>query len=206
MTRVRFPLAIVLLSAACAAPPPPAPAPAPEPPPTPAAPAAEPVIGYVQVTASALNVRRKPSTAADVLTLVKRGERLPLLATTESWSKVRLESGETGWVSSQHVSREGAAPRSATRARKAGCPPDSDYAFATTPTPTFSDRGAHGLVVVEAYVDTQGRVKSTKVISNSTGDESLAFLTEKEIKGARFIPPVRNCAAREFVFTYKRTY
>jgi uncharacterized protein YgiM (DUF1202 family) len=204
MVRFRFPLVAIALFAACATPPPPA-GPAPEPAPVAPAPAPAPSLGTVTVTASALNVRRDPSTAGDVITLVKRGTRLKLLASTESWMKVQLDGGEIGWVSSQHVSREGAAAKPPARARK-GCPADSDFAFATTPVPSFSDSGAHGLVVVEADVDTAGRVTSTRLISNSTGDESLAFLTQREIKGAKFVAPIRNCVPRAFIYTYKRAF
>jgi len=202
---VRFRLCVLAglaLLAACATQPPPAPTPVPTP--TPAAPAAEPSIGTVTVTASALNVRRDPSSGAEVITLVKRGQRLTLLASAESWMKVRLESGENGWVASQHVTRDGAAPK--TQKSRKGCPADSDYAFVTTPTPNLSDRKAHGLIVVEADVDTSGRVTATRVVSNSTDDETLAFMTQREIKSAKFIAPIRNCVPRAFVFTYKRTF
>ena len=120
--------------------------------------------------------------------------------------KVQLDNGESGWVSSQHVTRDGAAAKPQASRRKGGCPADSDYAFATTPVPSFSDSGKHGLVIIEADVDTSGRVISTRVISNSTGDDSLAFLTQKEIKGAKFVAPIRNCVARAFIFTYKRAF
>jgi len=207
MVLFRFPVLVATaLLAACATAPPPAPAPTPEPPPAAAPAPAEPSIGTVTVKASALNVRRDPSGTGEVIKLVKRGERLTLLATTESWMKVRLESGESGWVSSQHVTRDGAAAKPPSRQRKSGCPVDSDFAFATTPVPSFSDRGAHGLVVVEADVDTSGRVTATRLVSNTTGDESLAFLTQREIKGAKFVAPIRNCVARAFIFTYKRTF
>jgi hypothetical protein len=46
----------------------------------------------------------------------------------------------------------------------------------------------------------------TKVVSNTTGEESLAFLAEREIKGAKFSPPIRNCVPRAFIFTYRRTF
>lgn len=191
--------------AACATTPPPAPPPTPEPPPA-AAPAPAASLGTVTVTASALNVRREPTATGEVITLVKRGQKLALLASTESWMNVRLESGESGWVASQHVTRDGAAAKPAARQRKGGCPADSDFAFATTPVPSFSDSGKHGLVIVEADVDASGSVLRTRVISNSTGDDSLAFLTQREIKGAKFIAPIRNCVARAFIFTYKRTF
>ena len=207
MVRFRFAaLAAMTLLAACSSAPPPAATPAPVPPPAAAPAPATSSIGIVTVTASALNVRRDPSNTGEVITMVKRGQKLTLLASTESWMKVRLESGENGWVSARHVTRDGAAPKKAARPRKGGCPADSDYAFATTPVPAFSDRGAHGLVVVEADVDASGRVTATRVISNSTGDETLAFLTQREIKGAKFIAPIRNCVPRAFIFTYKRTF
>jgi TonB family protein len=101
------------------------------------------------------------------------------------------------------------AARSSSTSRKKGkkgCPADSDFAFATVPTPSFSDRGAHGTVVVDAWVDVNGKVTKTKVLSNSTGDETLAFLTEREIKSAEFIAPVRNCVSRAFIYTYSRTF
>ena len=163
----------------------------------------EKVVGTVKVTASALNVRKEASTDAEIVTQVKKGTALSVLASDESWVKVRLADGATGFVSSRFVTREGQAAK--TKSRK-GCPADSDFAFAETPTLAFSDSGAHGLVVVEASVNTKGTVTATKLISNSTGDEALAFLAEREIKSARFSPPIRNCVARSFIFTYRRTF
>lgn len=71
---------------------------------------------------------------------------------------------------------------------------------------SFSDSGAHGAVVVEATVNAKGVVTSTRVISNATGDESLAFLAQKEIRAAKFSPPIRGCVPRAFIFTYRRTF
>jgi uncharacterized protein YgiM (DUF1202 family) len=173
-------------------------APSPEPPP----------VGVVRVTATSLNVRRQPATTSDVLVQVRRGDRLTLLSVGNDWMQVQLANGNRGWVSSEFVTRDDAAPKGSGRAprRRNGCAPDSDYRFTKTPTPTFSDSGAHGLVVVEANVDKNGNVLSTRMISNTTGDEALAFLAQKELKGARFEAPVRDCVARAFIFTYTRTF
>jgi uncharacterized protein YgiM (DUF1202 family) len=162
------------------------------------------------VTASSLNVRREPSGDAEVLTQVRKGTELALLLDGESWTRVRLADGTTGWVASRFVSPNG-QPKSSGRSKSAarsrtGCPPDSDYAFVETPALRGSDRSAHGLVVVEATVNTKGVVTSTKVVSNTTGDETLAFLAEREIKSAKFSPPVWNCVDRAFIFTYRRTF
>lgn len=207
MRAVRRLLIVLALSAAvrCAAPPPPVTAPETPPPP----PAEERVIGTVRVTASALNVRNEASTEAAVVKQVRKGEELSLLVAGDSWAKVRLSAGETGWVASRFITdgtaKQGKNAKS-SKGKKKGCPPDSDFAFVETPMLTFSDSGAHGLVVVDATINTSGVVTSTKVLSNTTGDEALAFLTEREIRSAKFSPPIRNCAPRSFIFTYKRTF
>ena len=194
-------LLTTVLFFACASP-----APKPEPvapPPEPVAekPVEEKVIGTVRVTASALNVRSNPSTDADVIVQVKKGDALSVLVSLDAWAKVRVASGEVGWVASRFVSSGAVAKK-----KKTGCQPDSDFAFVETPTLAFSDSGAHGVIVVDANVNVSGSVTRTKVVSNSTGDDALAFLAEREIKAAKFSPPIRNCAPREFVFTYRRTF
>ena len=213
MRAVRRPLVpIALLTILRCAAPAPAPTPAPEPAPVQtAAPAPAKTLGTVRVDASALNVRKEASTNGEVLAQVKRGEALTLLEEGESWSKVRLANGETGYVSSRFLSRDGApatTPKTAAKAkpRKGGCPADSDYAFVETPMLSFSDSSAHGLVIVEATVSAKGDVQSTKVVTNNTGDPALAFLAEREIRKAKFSPPIRNCVARSFIFTYRRTF
>ena len=35
---------------------------------------------------------------------------------------------------------------------------------------------------------------------------ALASIAEKEIRSAKFIPPVRDCVKRSFIFTYKRAF
>lgn len=191
----------------CAAPaPPPISAPEPEPAPVAAPVQEEKAIGSVTVTASALNVRKDASPDGEVLAQVKKGAALDVLANGDSWTKVRIADGTTGWVATRFVAEPKSSAKKRTSPKKKGCPADSDYAFLETPTPRFSDSGAHGTVVVEATVNTSGTVTSTKLIANGTGDEALAFLTEKEIKSAKFSPPIRNCVARAFIFTYRRTF
>lgn len=200
MRRALFTLALITLCR-CATPPPPEPVVTPAAPLATSAPAAEErVIGTVHVTASSLNVRAEASTDAKVVTQVRKGQVLDVLREDDAWVKVRLASGETGWVAARFVS----GGKAQASGKKSGC--ESDYAFKETPTLAFSESGAHGLVVVEASVNAKGVVTSTKVVSNNTGDESLGFLAEREIKGAKFSPPIRNCVPRAFLFTYRRTF
>lgn len=197
---------LILVAFACAAPtPPPEPTPIPEPV-VETKPAPEAVIGTVTVTASALNVRREASTEAEVLVQAKKGEKLDVLSRDESWVKVKLAGGESGFVAARFVSDGSTKTKTASKKKSGGCPPDSDFAFTKTPTLAFSDRPAKGQVVVEALVNTKGDVTSTTLVSNTTGDETLAFLAQREIKEAKFSPPIRNCVARNFIFTYRRTY
>lgn len=184
-------LLLLVLVAACSSPAPQEPQTAPEPVP-------QNAMGTVRVTASTLNVRQDASASSAAIAQVKRGDQLTLLAEENGWSHVRLASGEEGWVSSQHVSN--GKPRS----RKPGC--DSQFSFVKTPLAAFSESGPHGLVVVDATVNTKGEVTATKVVSNSTGDKTLGAMAEREIRSATFKPPYRDCVPRAFIFTYKRSF
>jgi SH3 domain-containing protein len=191
----RFVVVTVIL-AACAAPPPPAPSPQPT---ETQLPAVKKAIGTVRVTATTLNVRREAAASAEVIGQVRKGERLALLSAGDQWDRVQLANGAIGFVSVDHVLREGRGRR--------GCPADADFQFAKTPTPSFSDNGsAHGIVTVDATVDTHGNVTATKIVTNTTGDQSLGVLAEREIRDAKFSPPIRNCVAKAFIFTYKRSF
>jgi TonB family protein len=86
------------------------------------------------------------------------------------------------------------------------CVPDRDFRIVDAPPLSFSDSGAHGRVTVEATVGADGKVASTKVIRNETGDPALAVAAERELRKARFEPPVRNCVAKRFIYTYVRAF
>jgi len=202
-------VAMVLLLVACsAAPPTPAPVPAPAPAPEKPQPTStETPIGTGRVNASVLNVRSEPSLQGDVVGHARRGERVTILGDSGAWLRVRTGGGEVGWVSSQHIARDDVAAASPAPSRgRRGCPPDSDYRFLTPPRPSFSENGPHGVVTIEASVNAQGTVTSTKVVSNTTGDEALATIAAREVTAAKFAPPVRNCVTRAFLFTYRRAF
>jgi TonB family protein len=155
------------------------------------------------VTGSTVNVRAVGSTSAEVLTQVKRGDHLTLVASAGDWMQVRLADGTVGYVARSLVST---APPPARAARRGNCPPDSDFSFLKAPTPSFSQDGPHGLVIVEATVDARGNVTATRVVSNDTGEPALAAMAEREMRNAKFSPPIRDCAPKAFIYTYKRTF
>jgi uncharacterized protein YgiM (DUF1202 family) len=199
---------VLILAAAlrCASPAPPVSPPA-VPPPAPM-PVEEKIIGTVRVTASALNVRSSATADAEVVAQLKKGEKLFVLSSDESWTRVKLNTGQTGWVASRFVVSDTAAASSSkkAKARKGGCAADSDFAFVETPQLRFSDSSAHGIVVVDATVNIGGNVVATKLISNTTGDPALAELAKVEIAKAKFSAPIRDCQPRAFIFTYRRTF
>ncbi|HEV7572045.1 MAG TPA: SH3 domain-containing protein [Thermoanaerobaculia bacterium] len=201
--RIAFAACIFLAGCGGNAPPP---APAPERRPMAPAPAPasveEQATGTVRVNASTLNIRADASTSAEIVGHARRGERLTVVGDSGSWLRVKLNDGTTGWVASQLVVREGAA----ARPRRGGCPPDGNYSFISAPKPSFFEKGPHGMVVIEASVDARGTVTSTRVVSNDTKDDSLAAIAEREVRDARFAPPIRNCIPRAFFFTYKRAF
>ena len=196
--------ACLLLLAGCGGNPAPVPSAAPQP----VAPSPAPVqpedraIGTVRVNVSMLNVRSDASGSAEIVGHVRRGERVTLIADSGDWLHVKLNDGTSGWVSSQLVVREGAA----ARPRRGGCPPDSDYSFVNAPKPSFAEGGSHGMVVIEASVDARGNVVSTRLVSNETHVDALASMAEREVRNAKFAPPIRNCAPKAFFFTYKRAF
>lgn len=192
----------LLLLAGCGGNAPPAPSPEPQPvAPSPVSPD-DHAIGTVRVNVSTLNVRSDASGSAEIIGHVRRGERLTIVADSGEWLRVKLSDGTSGWVSSQLVVREGAA----TRPRRTGCLPDSNYSFVNAPKPSFAEDGPHGMVVIEASVDARGNVISTRVVSNDTHDGALASMAEREVRDAKFAPPIRNCAPKAFFFTYKRAF
>lgn len=110
--------------------------------------------GTVRVNATTLNIRKGPSAGAPVIATARRGEKLELLGSEQSWSRVRLADGSMGWVSSKHI---------APFALKTGCLPARNFSFVQAPPLSFSDGGPKGTVTVEASVDASGQVKSTDV-------------------------------------------
>ena len=120
------------------------------------------------------------------------------------FSRPGFHLGTIGWVASRFLSQSQSA---SNQIPKKGTSCNTDFAFVKTPKPSFAEGATkHGLVVIDAYVSPAGEVTSTKVISNETGDEALASMAALEIKSAKFEAPKRNCSAKAFIFTYKRSF
>ena len=55
----------------------------------------------VYVDAGTLNLRKSPSTDADIVTKLERNDKLTRVGIAEDWSKVKTASGKTGYVASE---------------------------------------------------------------------------------------------------------
>ncbi len=190
-------LAALLLACTSA---PPAPPPEPLPPPVEApvevvreVPPPPPVI--LRVTGTSLNVREGPSTSRTTVGKVKRGETLTMLGEADGWYQVRLASGGTGWVHGKYVRKE------------EPCLPDKATAeILNEPEGTLRPAAGTGRVVIEATVNAQGAVASTKLLENSTGSPEQLLEAERELRTLRFSPPVRKCRPVPFIYVYTRNF
>jgi len=58
---------------------------------------------YITVTGDTVNVRSGPSTAYEIITRVKKGAKLPRLATAENGWHSTIVNGKTGWISGEYA-------------------------------------------------------------------------------------------------------
>jgi len=55
----------------------------------------------VQATADSVNVRKSPSTDADVVTKINKFDKFIMIGRFNDWFKIKLDDGESGWVNDQ---------------------------------------------------------------------------------------------------------
>ena len=63
------------------------------------------------VTATSLNVRREPSTAADVISSLSQGTGVAVIDRQSRWLLVSISTTESGWVSEQYTAANKLQPR-----------------------------------------------------------------------------------------------
>ena len=181
--RSRFLLAILLLAACRTEPPATAPVDTREP------------IEVAYVGAPELQVHAKASDASPVITTYLNGESVSLLARKGDWVEVRT-AGASGWAHAADLMNAA----SAASEEKNPSPK-----FKSPPSPVVQP-GAHGEVYIEANVNDQGEVTSSKIIVNSTGSEALAAQNEAALRRARFYPIVQKGNRVPFVYYYRVDY
>jgi outer membrane biosynthesis protein TonB len=69
-----------------------------------------------------------------------------------------------------------------------------------------SQPGAHGTVYIEAAVNTEGDITTTKVLTNTTGSDLLANRNAEALQQARFYPIVQKGQKKDFLYYYRVDY
>jgi uncharacterized protein YgiM (DUF1202 family) len=154
----------------------------------------EPIaISYAGV--SELPVYAKPDDNSKVVTKYLSGESISVLAKKGDWSEVRTVSG-SGWVhSSDLTTAEGAKQEEATPTPK----------FKVPPAPV-SAPAAHGVIYLEADVNTEGDVTHVDVLSNEPGDPTLLQRNIASLMKAKFYPIVQKGQKKAFKYDFRVDY
>ncbi len=153
-------------------------------------------IGVEYVRNADLKIHARPSDDAPVLTTYRHGESLSVLAKRGAWSEVRIAAG-SGWVHADDL----ANAAEATKAEADNLKPH----YIRDPEPV-TQPGAHGDIVLEADVNTDGAVTNVRTISNTTGSMSLEMRNAAALRQAVFTPVVRHGRREAFVYEHRVHY
>jgi uncharacterized protein YgiM (DUF1202 family) len=143
-----------------------------------------------------LKIHEKPDDKAAVVTTYQHGESVSVLSKNGAWSEVQIAAG-SGWVHTEDLSN-------AAEAAQALADNLSPH-FTRAPQPV-SQPGAHGELVLEADVNTDGVVVNVRTISNTTGSVVLEQRNIASLRAAIFAPVVRHGKREPFVYEQKVQY
>jgi uncharacterized protein YgiM (DUF1202 family) len=163
-----------------------------EPPPGPGA-LDRPTLEVAYISAPTADVRKNASAAAPVIAHYQNGESVSVLAKQEGWIEIRTADG-SGWIRASDV---GAASTSAA---------DSLTPRFRIAPPPVSSPSAHGELVLEAHVNTDGDVVEVKTLTNTTGSAALENSNRTALQGGHFYPMVKNGQRIPFVYEYRVQY
>ena len=153
-------------------------------------------IATYYVTAPELKVHAKPDDNSKVVTKFLNGESVSVLAKrNDDWVEIRTVDG-SGWAHMTELGSAAAAQQSET---------NLSPQFEHVPAP-ISGPGVHGTIYIEANVNTDGKVTSAKIITNTTGSDDLAQRNIEALEQAKFFPIVQKGEKKPFVYYYRVDY
>jgi hypothetical protein len=152
-----------------------------------------PTLEVAYVSAPAAEVHQSRSAEAPVIAHYQNGESVSVLAKQKGWVEIRTADG-SGWVRATDL---GTAPASAAD----GLTPR----FRIAPAPV-SSRSAHGELVLEAQVNTDGDVVEVKTLTNTTGSAALENSNRIALQSAHFYPMVTDGQRIPFAYEYRVQY
>jgi len=142
-----------------------------------------------------LQVHAKPDDQSKVITKYLSGESVSILSRKGDWSEARTIDG-SGWVhSAELTSAQGAKAEEDNPTPK----------FRVAPSPVSSP-SAHGVVYLEADVNTDGDVTHVDVIIDETHDAALVQRNIASLMQAKFYPIVQKGQKKAFKYDYRVSY
>lgn len=153
-------------------------------------------IGVEYVRGADLKIHATPSDNAPVLTTYRHGESVSVLARRGAWAEVRIAAG-SGWAHGEEL----ADAAEATKAEADNLKPH----YVREPEPV-TQPGAHGDVILEADVNTDGVVTNVRTLSNTTGLLALETRNAAALQRAVFTPVVRHGRREAFVYEHRVHY
>ena len=148
------------------------------------------------VRGASLSIHAQPSERSPIVTTYQTGEAVSVLARKGSWVEVRTVAG-SGWVASSGL----ASSSEATAVENDNLTPR----FVRAPEP-MAEPGAHGDIVLEAQVNSEGDVMSVRTLRNTTGLTGLEARTSAALQRAKFAPIVQHGRRQPFVYEYRAQY
>ena len=152
-------------------------------------------IGVMYVGAPELQVREQASDSAPVITTYSNGEAISILTDKGEWVEVRT-GDRAGWAKKADLT---------TAEGKTQAEENPEPRFRKMPLPV-SAPSARGEIYIEADVNTDGDVVSTRIITNTTGSASLASQNEAALKAGKFHPIVVRGERQKFKYYHRVTY
>lgn len=148
------------------------------------------------VRGATLPIHAEPSDSSPVVTTYQNGEAVSVLARKSGWVEVRTVAG-SGWVASSGL----ASSTEATAAEADNLTPR----FVRAPEP-MPEPGAHGDIVLEAQINSEGDVMSVRTLRNTTGLTGLEARTAAALQRAKFAPMVRHGRREPFTYEHRAHY
>jgi uncharacterized protein YgiM (DUF1202 family) len=143
----------------------------------------------------ALKIHTKAADAAPVVTTYQHGESVSVLSRRGEWAEVRIAGG-SGWVHGNELSGAAEATKEADNTKPH---------FTREPEPV-TQPGAHGDIVLESDVNTDGVVTNVRTLRNTTGSMALEMRNAASLHQAVFTPVVQHGRREPFVYEHRVHY
>jgi uncharacterized protein YgiM (DUF1202 family) len=147
------------------------------------------------VGAPELIVHQHPYNSSPVIATYQNGESVSILSEQGEWIEVRVGDG-AGWAHKEDLT---------TAAAKVAQDENPQAKFRIMPM-AISAPSAHGDIVLEADVNTDGDVVGVRLIYNSTGSDALANENANALRSAKFYPMVVKGERKPFKYDHRVLY